>query len=74
MDDWTYNNKIKSDLAEKLSHLNISRNLMVQCLEIYYFLPIDKLELIYEGLTKKQKKARQGRAIFGIIEYKKNYL
>jgi hypothetical protein len=47
---------------------------MVQCLEIYYFLPLDKLEIIYEGLTKKQKKARQGRAIFGIIEFKKNYL
>jgi hypothetical protein len=47
---------------------------MVQCLEIYYFLPLDKLELIYDNLTKKQKKARQGRAIFGIIEYKKSYL
>ena len=65
MDDWTYNNKIKSDLAEKLSHLNISRNLMVQCLEIYYFLPLDKLELIYEGLTKKQKKSSSRRSYFG---------
>ncbi len=74
MDDWTYNNKLKSDLAEKLSHLGISRNLMIQCLEIYYFLPIDKLQAIYDGLSKNQKKALQGRAIFEIIEYKKIYL
>ena len=54
MDDWTYNNKLKSDLAEKLSRLGISRNLMIQCLEIYYFLPLDKLQAIYDGLSKNQ--------------------
>ncbi len=47
---------------------------MIQCLEIYYFLDIEKLEKIYNNLSVNQKKAPQGRALNEIIEFKKSYL
>jgi hypothetical protein len=72
MDDWNYNNEIKTSLAKKLSHLRISRNLMIQCLEIYYFLETEKLQNIYDNLSTKQKKALQGRALKEIIDFKKD--
>ena len=74
MDEWNYNNETKSSLAKRLSHLRISRNLMIQCLEIYYFLENEKLQIIYDNLSTKQKKALQGRAIKEIIEFKNDYL
>ena len=74
MKDWTYSNPIKSKLAEKLSNIHVSRNLMIQCLEVYYFLELEQLEKIYENLSINQKKALQGRALSVIIDYKKNYL
>lgn len=72
MDDWNYNNETKTLLAKKLSHLRISRNLMIQCLEVYYFLDNNKLQVIYDNLTTNQKKALQGRALKEIIDFKKN--
>ena len=74
MDEWNYNNETKTSLAKRLSHLRISRNLMIQCLEIYYFLENEKLQIIYDNLSTKQKKALQGRAIKEIIEFKNDYL
>lgn len=74
MDEWNYNNETKTSLAKRLSHLRISRNLMIQCLEIYYFLETDKLEKIYDNLSVNQKKALQGRALKEIIYFKKDYL
>ena len=47
---------------------------MIQCLEVYYFLDIEKLENIYNNLSVNQKKAPQGRALNEIIEFKKSYL
>jgi hypothetical protein len=73
MDNWSFNNPIKAKLVEILSHSGVSRNLMIQCIEISYFLPIEKLEAIYENLSKKQKKAQTGRAILEIINFKKNH-
>ena len=72
MDNWNYNNETKTSLAKKLSHLRISRNLMIQCLEIYYFLETEKLQNIYDNLSTKQKKALQGRALKEIIDFKKD--
>ncbi len=74
MNDWTFNNETKVLLTKKLSYLNLGRNLMIQCLEIYYFLEIEKLEKIYDNLSVNQKKAPQGRALKEIIEFKKSYL
>lgn len=73
MDNWTYNNPIKVKLVEALSYLGVSRNLMIQSTEITYFLPIEKLESIYEALSTNQKKAKPGRVILEIINFKKNY-
>jgi uncharacterized protein (DUF169 family) len=73
MDNWSFNNPIKVKLVEALSCLGIKRNLMIQCTEITYFLPIENLEVIYENLSKKQKKAQTGRAILEIINFKKNH-
>jgi len=72
LDNWNYNNETKTSLAKKLSHLRISRNLMIQCLEVYYFLETDKLQAIYDNLTANQKKALQGRALKEIIDFKKD--
>lgn len=74
MNEWTYSNPEKSRLAELLSRINPGRNLMIQCLEVYYFLSSEKLEKIYDSLTINQKKALQGRAIKIIIDYKKGQL
>ncbi len=74
MNDWSYNNETKVLLTKKLSYLNLGRNLMIQCLEVYYFLDIEKLENIYNNLSVNQKKAPQGRALNEIIEFKKSYL
>lgn len=74
MNDWTYNKPEKAKLAELLSRINPGRNLMIQCLEVYYFLDDEKLQKIYDGLTINQKKALQGRAIKIILDYKKDYL
>jgi hypothetical protein len=46
---------------------------MIQSTEITYFLSIEQLESIYENLSKKQKKAKPGRVILEIIDFKKNY-
>ncbi len=73
MDNWSFNNPIKAKLVEALSHLGVSRNLMIQSIEISYFLPIEKLESVYEGLSKNQKKAKPGRVILEIINFKKNH-
>ncbi len=74
MNEWSYNNPEKVKITELLSRLNLGRNLMIQCLEVYYFLDLDKLENIYNGLTVNQKKALQGRALETIIDFKKNQL
>lgn len=74
MNDWSFNNPVKQKLVEKLTHLNVSRSLMVQSIEVTYFLPIEKLEKIYESLSKNQKKATSGRVILEIINFKKDYL
>ena len=74
MTEWTYNNPEKTKLAELLSRINPGRNLMIQCLEVYYFLDTDKLQKIYDGLSVNQKKALQGRAIKIIIDYKTGQL
>jgi hypothetical protein len=73
MDNWTFNNPTKVKLVETLSYLGVSRNLMIQSTEITYFLSIEQLETIYENLSKKQKKAKPGRVILEIIDFKKNY-
>ncbi len=74
MDDWTYTNEKKVLITKILSQLGLGRNLMVQCLEIYYFLDLEKLEIIYKNLSLNQKKASQGKALFEIIKFKKSYL
>ena len=74
MNEWTYNNPEKTKLAELLSRINPGRNLMIQCLEVYYFLDTEKLIKIYDGLSVNQKKALQGRALETIIDFKKNQL
>ena len=56
MDDWNYNNETKTSLAKRLSHLRISRNLMIQCLEIYYFLTKERRDIeLFNGRFDDEK-------------------
>ena len=65
---------IKRDLALKLVKYKLSRNEMINCLEIVNEMTLDKLEKIYDSLTVNQKKTNYSRAMKEIIDLKRSQL
>ncbi len=65
---------IKRDLALKLVKYKLSRNEMINCLEIVNEMALDKLEKIYDSLTVNQKKTNYSRAMKEIIDLKRSQL
>ena len=65
---------IKRDLALKLVKYKLSKNEMINCLEIVNEMALDKLEKIYDSLTVNQKKTNYSRAMKEIIDLKRSQL
>ena len=70
---WSYIDAdgLKAELAERLKNLELNRSLMLTTLDITSTLTINDLEKIYNNLSKNQKKAKNGLAIFELIKFKK---
>ena len=64
----------KAMVARKLTTLELSRNDMVKSLDIALDMPLEQLEKIANSLSKNQRKTKFGKAIFMIIDIKKDYL
>jgi hypothetical protein len=64
----------KALVARKLTALELSRNDMVKSLDIALSMSTEQLEKIANSLSKNQCKTKFGKAIFMIIDIKKNYL
>ena len=71
--NWSYIDAdgLKAELAERLKNLELNRSLMLTTLDITSTLSINDLEKIYNNLSKNQKKAKNGLAIFELIKFKK---
>jgi hypothetical protein len=65
---------IKRNLALRLVKYRLSRNEMINCLEVINEMALDKLEKIYDSLSVNQKKTNYSRAIKEIIDIKKSQL
>lgn len=65
---------IKRDLAKKLVKYNLSRNEMINCLEVVNEMALEKIERIYDSLSANQKKTNFSRAMKEIIDTKKSQL
>jgi hypothetical protein len=65
---------IKRNLALRLVKYRLSRNEMINCLEVVNEMALDKLEKIYDSLSVNQKKTNYSRAIREIIDIKKSQL
>ena len=65
---------IKRNLALRLVKYRLSRNEMINCLEVVNEMALDKLEKIYDSLSVNQKKTNYSRAIKEIIDIKKSQL
>jgi hypothetical protein len=61
---------IKADLAKKLSRLELSRNVMVKCLDMALDLPLQDINNIIKNLSKNQLKSKFGQALILISSYK----
>ena len=70
---WSYIDAdgLKVELAERIKNLKLNRSLMLTTLDITSTLSINDLEKIYNNLSKNQKKAKNGLAIFELIKFKK---
>jgi hypothetical protein len=71
--NWSYSDAdgLKAELAERLKNLELNRSLMITTLDITSTLSINDLEKIYNNLSKNQKKAKNGLAIFELMKFKK---
>jgi hypothetical protein len=65
---------IKRNLALRLVKYRLSRNEMINCLEVINEMALDKLEKIYDSLSVNQKKTNYSRAMKEIIDIKKSQL
>lgn len=65
---------IKRNLALRLVKYRLSRNEMINCLEVVNEMALDKLEKIYDSLSVNQKKTNYSRAMKEIIDIKKSQL
>jgi hypothetical protein len=63
---------IKRNLALRLVKYRLSRNEMINCLEVVNEMALDKLEKIYDSLSVNQKKTNYSRAMKEIIDIKKS--
>lgn len=73
MNNWSFTNSdgLKIELVERLKKLELNRSLMIKTLDIASTLSIEQLENIYNNLSLNQKKAKNGLAIFELINFKK---
>lgn len=64
---------IKADLARKLTKFELTRNVMIQCLDMALNLDNDQINQIIKNLSKNQLKTKYGQALITILEYKQEH-